>query len=79
MSEPGRGAQRGIGSDDDAVPPRVSDAPQPLTEASPAGDAQSPTTAQPPRDECASKPFRPEIRPAAEPTCCGSGCDDCPF
>jgi len=22
---------------------------------------------------------RPEIRPASEPTCCGSGCDDCPF
>ena len=22
---------------------------------------------------------RPEIRPASEPTCCGSGCADCPF
>ena len=22
---------------------------------------------------------RPEIRAAFEPTCCGSGCDDCPF
>ncbi|MFZ2491018.1 MAG: hypothetical protein WA208_06005 [Thermoanaerobaculia bacterium] len=21
----------------------------------------------------------PRWRPAAEPTCCGSGCDDCPF
>jgi hypothetical protein len=24
-------------------------------------------------------PIRPEIRPALEPTCCGSDCDDCPF
>jgi hypothetical protein len=24
-------------------------------------------------------PPAPRWRPAAEPTCCGSGCDDCPF
>jgi hypothetical protein len=24
-------------------------------------------------------PARPEIRAAFEPTCCGSGCADCPF
>jgi hypothetical protein len=24
-------------------------------------------------------PLRPEIRAAFEPTCCGSGCADCPF
>jgi len=24
-------------------------------------------------------PVRPEIRAAFEPTCCGSGCVDCPF
>jgi hypothetical protein len=23
--------------------------------------------------------MKPEIREALEPTCCGSGCDDCPF
>jgi hypothetical protein len=24
-------------------------------------------------------PTEPLWRPASEPTCCGSGCDDCPF
>jgi hypothetical protein len=26
-----------------------------------------------------AEPPIPRWRPAAEPTCCGSGCDDCPF
>jgi hypothetical protein len=58
-----------------AVPPRV---PEPSSESL---SATTPPTCdeQPQREECAAKPFRPEIRPAAEPTCCGSGCDDCPF
>jgi hypothetical protein len=65
----------GIGGDESAVPPRVpDDASEPLNDTASGANA-----AQPPREECASKPFRPEIRPAAEPTCCGSGCDDCPF
>lgn len=29
-------------------------------------------------DTCVATP-EPRWRPAAEPTCCGSGCDDCPF
>jgi len=69
-----RATGSGIGGDDDAVPPAVpDDSSVPLSGSSPA------TGAQPQSDDCASKPFRPDIRPASEPTCCGSGCDDCPF
>ncbi len=28
---------------------------------------------------CPEEPQAPRWRPAAEPTCCGSGCEDCPF
>lgn len=28
---------------------------------------------------CAAPAPVPRWRPAKEPTCCGSGCDDCPF
>ena len=31
---------------------------------------------QPPEEQ---PPVTPRWRPADEPTCCGSGCDDCPF
>jgi hypothetical protein len=30
-------------------------------------------------DDNEALPVRPEIRAAFEPTCCGSGCVDCPF
>jgi hypothetical protein len=31
------------------------------------------------RDCSPPEPFRPDIRPALEPVCCGSGCDGCPY
>ena len=30
-------------------------------------------------DEKREEPPPPRWRPASEPTCCGSGCSDCPF
>ncbi len=32
-----------------------------------------------PVNDDSKAPVRPEIRAAFEPTCCGSGCADCPF
>jgi hypothetical protein len=47
--------------------PRVTDpAPELREPASPQTEAETPKPA-------------PRWRPAKEPTCCGSGCDDCPF
>jgi hypothetical protein len=31
------------------------------------------------REERSEAPPEPRWRPASEPTCCGAGCDDCPF
>jgi hypothetical protein len=36
-----------------------------------------PRDEEPPPETPAPEP--PRWRPASEPTCCGSGCEDCPF
>lgn len=47
------------------------------------GDAAEPAKGSEPQTQAVDAgvppPYRPEIRAAAEPVCCGSGCVDCPF
>ncbi|HEY0142409.1 MAG TPA: hypothetical protein VGF48_16035 [Thermoanaerobaculia bacterium] len=42
-------------------------------------EQQQPAPLPRPGCEEEAKPVAPRWRPAAEPTCCGSGCSDCPF
>jgi len=57
---------------------------RPRRDAGPFGvmeEEQQPAEGCEDRQECLSSPAvpTPRWRPASEPTCCGSGCDDCPF
>jgi hypothetical protein len=36
-------------------------------------------TARETTETAAERPYVPEIRPALEPVCCGSGCAGCPW
>jgi hypothetical protein len=48
------------------------------TETAPEQPPPLPTT-ESQADTPTPAPTVPRWRPAKEPTCCGSGCDDCPF